>query len=139
MIVNHIDTPGYEAVPWTVPATREEAGVIHVLATLPEYHHRGFGKQLIAGAIELSREAGLKVLRLDMLTYNWRGRKLYESCRFKLLGTFPLHYQLLGTADLDLFELALQHLFEPALQRFRPQSRVETGNYSRFPPLRSTA
>lgn len=107
MIVNHADTPGYEAVPWGIDAAPGKTGVIHVLATLPEYHHCGFGKQLIAGAVELSREAGLKVLRLDMLRHNWRGRKLYESCGFTLVGTFPLHYQLLGTVDLDLFELAL--------------------------------
>ena len=107
MIVNHETAPGYEAASWTVDAEPEETGVIHVLATLPKYHHRGFGKQLIAGAVELSREAGLKVLRLDMLRHNWRGRKLYESCGFKLIGTFPLHYKLLGTSELDLFELAL--------------------------------
>ena len=46
MVVNHEGAPGYDAVPWTVDAPPEQVGVLHVVATLPAFHGRGFGRQL---------------------------------------------------------------------------------------------
>ena len=52
MVVNHEGEPGYEAVPWSVDAPPENVGVLHVVATLPAYHGRGFARQLLQGGME---------------------------------------------------------------------------------------
>ena len=59
MVVNHEGEPGYEAVPWSVDAPPENVGVLHVVATLPAYHGRGFARQLLQGGMEIARADGL--------------------------------------------------------------------------------
>lgn len=65
MVVNHEGANGYDAVPWAVDAAPEQVGVLHVVATLPVFHGRGFGRQLVKGAADIARAQGLVVLRLD--------------------------------------------------------------------------
>lgn len=65
MVVNHEGAPGYNAVPWAVDAAPEQVGVLHVVATLPAFHGRGFGRQLVNGAADIARAQGLVALRLD--------------------------------------------------------------------------
>ncbi|MFR7404808.1 MAG: GNAT family N-acetyltransferase [Coriobacteriaceae bacterium] len=85
MVVNHEGAPGYNAVPWAVDAAPEQVGVLHVVATLPAFHGRGFGRQLVNGAADIARAQGLVALRLDTFP-NVRGRGLYESCGFEDKG-----------------------------------------------------
>lgn len=107
MVVNHEGAPGYDAVPWTVDAPPEQVGVLHVVATLPAFHGRGFGRQLVKGAADIARAQGLVVLRLDTFPHNVRGRGLYESCGFGDRGEWPAHYPALGDIQVAMYELAL--------------------------------
>lgn len=107
MVVNHEGAPGYDAVPWTVDAPPEQVGVLHVVATLPVFHGRGFGRQLVKGAADIARAQGLVVLRLDTFPHNVRGRGLYESCSFSDRGEWPVHYPALGDIQVAMYELAL--------------------------------
>lgn len=107
MVVNHEGAPGYDAVPWTVDAPPEQVGVLHVVATLPAFHGRGFGRQLVKGASDIARAQGLVVLRLDTFPHNVRGRGLYESCGFSDRGEWPVHYPALGDIQVAMYELAL--------------------------------
>ena len=107
MVVNHEGEPGYEAVPWRVDAPSENVGVLHVVATLPAYHGRGFARQLLQGGMEIARADGLSVLRLDTFPYNVRGRGLYESCGFADKGEWTVYYPALGDIQVIMYELPL--------------------------------
>ena len=107
MVVNHEGAPGYDAVPWTVDAPPEQVGVLHVVATLPVFHGRGFGRQLVKGAADIARAQGLVALRLDTFPHNVRGRGLYESCGFEDKGEWTVHYPALGDIQVAMYELAL--------------------------------
>lgn len=107
MVVNHEGEPGYEAVPWSVDAPPENVGVLHVVATLPAYHGRGFARQLLQGGMEIARADGLSVLRLDTFPYNVRGRGLYESCGFADKGEWTVYYPALGDIQVIVYELPL--------------------------------
>ncbi|MEQ2811844.1 GNAT family N-acetyltransferase [Adlercreutzia equolifaciens] len=107
MVVNHEGANGYDAVPWAVDAAPEQVGVLHVVATLPVFHGRGFGRQLVKGAADIARAQGLVVLRLDTFPHNVRGRGLYESCGFSDRGEWPVHYPALGDIQVAMYELAL--------------------------------
>lgn len=107
MVVNHEGSPGYEAVPWAVDAAPECVGVLHVVATLPAYHGRGFARQLLTRGIEISRADGLAVLRLDTFPHNKRARSLYESCGFEDRGDWTVYYPALGDIQVSMYELPL--------------------------------
>lgn len=108
LVVDHECAPGYEKVPWAEPdAPLDEVGIMHAVATRPVHHGKGYARQLVNAAMELSREAGLRALRLDTLPDNVRGQGLYKSCGFTRLGAFPIFYDDLGTIDLVMFERVL--------------------------------
>ena len=107
MVVNREGANGYDAVPWAVDAPPEQVGVLHVVATLPAFHGRGFGRQLVKGAADIARAQGLVVLRLDTFPHNVRGRGLYESCGFSDRGEWSVHYPALGDIQVAKYELAL--------------------------------
>ncbi|WP_165247724.1 GNAT family N-acetyltransferase [Adlercreutzia sp. ZJ141] len=107
LVMNREGAPGYDSVPWLVPAASGEVLVLHVVATLPAYHGRGFAKQLVKAAICAAREQGARALRLDTFTTNVRGQRLYETCGFTRVGTFPVFYDDLGTVNLVMYEFAL--------------------------------
>ena len=82
--------------------------MLHVVATLPVFHGRGYARQLVAASVEAARAAGKKAVRLDTFVTNARGRRLYESCGFDCLGTQrpPLRDDL-GPTAVALYEKAL--------------------------------
>lgn len=107
LVIDHEPAPGYEQVPWQVPGRPEEIGIVHVVATLPQYHGRGFARGLMNAAIGLSRERGLKALRLDTFLDNNRSQGLYGSLGFIDHGAWPVFYDDLGTVDLKMYEYPL--------------------------------
>ena len=109
MVLNHEGANGYEHVPWRVQADLDEVLVVHVLATLPAYHGRGFARAMLQAGIDVARAAGMKAVRLDTFPFNVRARRLYESCGYADLGTYPLAYDNVddGSADFVMYEYAL--------------------------------
>lgn len=107
LVIDHQQAPGYEKVPWHVDAPLDEVGIVHAVATLPEYHGQGFASKLMAAAIDASREEGLKALRLDTFVDNVRSHGLYDKLGFVNHGTWPVFYDDLGTIGLDMFEYVL--------------------------------
>ena len=107
MVVNHDQAPGYEEVPWKIQAPVSNVGVIHSVATLPAYHGRGFATALMKGVIEMTRNEGLRSLRLDTFVDNDRSQGLYTKLGFDSLGNWPLYYDDLGTIDFAMYEYVL--------------------------------
>ncbi len=107
LVVDHNRAPGYEAVPWKVDAPIDQVGIVHIVATRPAYHGRGFAKRLLRGAIEVARAEGLRSLQLDTFVDNVRSHGLYEGLGFVNHGPWPVYYDDLGTTELDLFEYVL--------------------------------
>ncbi|MDN4469110.1 GNAT family N-acetyltransferase [Gordonibacter sp. RACS_AR68] len=106
LVLNAECDPGYDQVRWQVDAAPDEVLVVHVLATLPQFHGRGYARQLLEGAIAAAREAGAKALRLDTFTTNGRAQGLYESCGFANCGVYEDFYPHLGRGGV-LYEFAL--------------------------------
>ena len=57
------------------------------LAVLPEYRHKGYGKELVMHAIEQARKAGYTKLNLSIVEENQMLRKWYEKNGAVHLGT----------------------------------------------------
>lgn len=57
------------------------------LAVLPEYRHRGIGKQLLEHAFNKAKEAGCKIVNIGIVEENKVLRKWYELNGAKHIGT----------------------------------------------------
>lgn len=108
LVIDHDAAPGYEKVAWRVPGPPERIGIMHAVATLPEYHGRGYARQMVNEAVRLAREAGLAAIHLDTFVTNVRAHGLYGTCGFTLIGAYPVFYDDLGTVDLDMFEYVIE-------------------------------
>ena len=97
----------YERVDWHYDAKEEEVTVIHLLCVLPEYYGRGFAKEMIRYAVDLSRDIGRKVIRLDVIEGNKRAANLYLSEGFEYVGEYQVYYEDTGLADFWMYEKPL--------------------------------
>lgn len=103
-VIDHDPAPGYECAPWEVNADAHEIGIVHSVATLPQYHRRGYAEALMREAIEKCRAQGMKSLQLDTFTTNDRAHGLYRKLGFREVGPQEVFYEDLGHVTLDMFE-----------------------------------
>ena len=106
-ILNHAQGAGYDRVPWQTAAAPEAVGVLHLLAVHPDFQGRGLAKALLQRAAAEGRSRGDGVIRLDTLTWNLPGRRLYEGFGFQWRGDFDLTYPTTGTIPFSMYELAI--------------------------------
>ena len=83
VIVNHVfeDPTSYD-LPWLIDCSRDEALVVHVLATAPEYRGAGIARDLLFHVIDTARSQNMRSMRLEVAENNTPAVKLYESCGF---------------------------------------------------------
>ena len=62
------------------------------LAVLPEYRHKGIGKQLLEHAVITARNSGCKLMNIGIVEENQRLRKWYESNGAIHLGTHKFDF-----------------------------------------------
>lgn len=107
LVIDRSPAPGYEKVPWKIDAPASEVGIMHSVATRAKHHGKGFGTALLLGAIDGSREEGLRSLQLDTFIDNVRSHGLYNKLGFINHGAWPVYYDGFGTMELDFFEYVL--------------------------------
>ena len=106
-ILNHTQGQGYDRVAWKRDAPPERVGVLHLLAVHPAAQGKGVAKALLGEAERLSQARGDAAIRLDTLTWNLPGRRLYEGFGFEHRGDYDLHYPTTGTIPFSMYELGL--------------------------------
>ena len=107
-ILNHSQGDGYDRVLWKTDAEADKTAVIHLLAVDPAQHGKGIGKALLRKAVEVCREAGDEVIRLDTLPRNIPGQRLYEGFGFQNCGEVELTYASTGTIPFRMYEYVLR-------------------------------
>lgn len=84
--LNGIQLPEYDKIPWSIPAEREEVGVIHTLCIHPGQSGKGYAKQMAAFCEETARAQGKTVIRLDTWEGNVPANHLYPSIGYRFAG-----------------------------------------------------
>lgn len=84
--LNGIQLPEYDQIPWSIPAEREEVGVIHTLCIHPGQSGKGYAKQMAAFCEETARAQGKTVIRLDTWEGNVPANHLYPSIGYRFAG-----------------------------------------------------
>lgn len=87
MILNQLQPPEYEPIEWQYQAKASEVLAIHTLCISPAYSGRGYGKQMIAFAIQRAGEIQCKAVRLDTWAENKPAASLYQGMGFRLAGS----------------------------------------------------
>lgn len=105
-LVPHED-PEYAAIPWPTRCQPDEVAVIHLLAVHPQARGRSLGLQMVKKAIRLAREAGKRVIHLDVMPGNLAASRIYLQAGFDLVGTFKIFYEDTGLADFEMYECVL--------------------------------
>ena len=96
-IIDHNCDPAYHSVQWQINAKTEEVMILHALRVLPEYGGRGYAKQLVRHAIQISKEMGRKAIRLDCIEGNDIPQKMYQSLGFQYIDSVRITYPDIGT------------------------------------------
>ena len=85
--LNGIQLPEYDQIPWSIPAEREEVGVIHTLCIHPARSGRGYAGQMVAFCEETARALGKTAMRLDTWEGNAPANHLYPSLGYRFAGS----------------------------------------------------
>lgn len=87
MILNDFQPEDYAKIKWLYLAAPSDVLVIHTLCIPPSQSGRGYGRAMVQYAVDLAREQGCKVLRLDTWAENKPAALLYEKQDFRYAGT----------------------------------------------------
>lgn len=107
-ILSQGQTKEYEQVPWTRDVPSDKVAVLHLLATDRELQGQGIGTRLLQEAVHVAAERGDEVIRLDTLTYNIPGQKLYEKFGFVCSGDVEIYYPTTGKIPFRMYEYFIQ-------------------------------
>ena len=75
---------------------------LHKLAVRPERHGQGLAHELLAHAVRLTRERGLRFLRLDCISGRPKLRAVYESFGFRHHSEIRIGSKLFDRFELDV-------------------------------------
>lgn len=107
-ILTQGQTKEYEQVPWTRDVPTDKVAVLHLLATDRELQGQGIGTHLLQAAVRVAEERGDEVIRLDTLTYNIPGQKLYMKFGFTCCGDVEIYYPTTGKIPFRMYEYFIQ-------------------------------
>lgn len=97
----------YPMVDWPTKAAGHQIGVLHLLGVHPQYRGQGIARQILKAALKAAKDAGLKVVHLDVLKGNVPAEKLYENNGFKVVERLILHYDDIGDQAATVMECVL--------------------------------
>ncbi|MCQ2593157.1 MAG: GNAT family N-acetyltransferase [Treponema sp.] len=96
-IINQEQPDFYQKYNWTIPATVQEALVLHTFAVDTNYQGAGYGRFFMNFYEDLARKKGCKVLRLDTTLTNLPAQSFYKKLGFRITGQFECDPNGIGT------------------------------------------
>ena len=105
--LNGIQLPEYGAIPWTIPAEREQVAVIHTLCIHPAASGQGRAKQMVTFCEEEARRQGKTVMRLDTWEGNLPANRMYPALGYRYAGAAEFFFQGFIHEILNCYEKAL--------------------------------
>ena len=105
--LNGIQLPEYDAIPWSIPADREQVGVIHTLCIHPACGGRGLARRMVAFCEAEARRQGKTVMRLDTWEGNLPANRMYPALGYRYAGAAEFFFQGFLRETLNCYEKAL--------------------------------
>ena len=105
--LNGIQLPEYDAIPWTIPAERNQVAVIHTLCIHPARAGRGLARRMVAFCEEETRRQGKAVMRLDTWEGNLPANRMYPVLGYRYAGAAEFFFQGFIREILNCYEKKL--------------------------------
>lgn len=105
--LNGIQLPEYDDISWTIPAEREQVGVIHTLCIHPARSGKGYAKQMVKFCEDTARAQGKTVIRLDTWEGNVPANHMYPSLGYRFAGGTEFFFHGYIHEILNCYEKAL--------------------------------
>lgn len=105
--LNGEQLPEYDAIPWSIPARRDQVGVIHTLCIHPDWSGRGLARELAAFCEAECRRQGKTVIRLDTWEGNLPANRLYPSIGYRYAGAAEFFFMGFIHETLNCYEKLL--------------------------------
>ena len=105
--LNGEQLPEYSAIPWSIPASPEEVGVIHTLCIHPAAAGQGRAREMVAFCEDECRRQGKTVMRLDTWEGNAPANHLYPSQGYRFAGATEFFFQGFVHEILNCYEKKL--------------------------------
>ena len=107
MVVNQSCNEAYQKVNWPAVRDQKDFVVIHMLGVHRDFCGKGYAKEMVKYALNLSREVGMKAVRLDVLEGNIPAERLYSGLGFSYAGMVPMFYEDTGWKNFKAYEYVL--------------------------------
>ena len=104
VILNGVQLPEYDRIPWSFQAEQEQVGVIHTLVVSPRWAGKGKAREVVAFCEEECRRQGCTVMRLDTYEGNLPANKMYPKLGYRLAGATEFFFQGLIHEVLNCYE-----------------------------------
>lgn len=105
--LNGEQLPEYDAIPWSIPAERDQVGVIHTLCIHPAWSGKGLARQMALFCEEEARRLGKTVIRLDTWEGNLPANRLYPSIGYRYAGAAEFFFMGFIRETLNCYEKSL--------------------------------
>ena len=93
VILNGVQLPEYDAIPWQFPADPGQVAVIHTLVISPRWAGRGKAREFVSFCEEEARRQGKTVMRLDTYEGNAPANAMYPRLGYRLAGATQFFFQ----------------------------------------------
>lgn len=108
VILNSECNDGYFGLPWQIECDNDDVLIPHALAVHPNMQGQGVGKTVVSDIIEIAKNSGKKVIRLDILGTNKIAERLYTVMGFQFIKAENMFYEDTGWTEYKMFELILK-------------------------------
>lgn len=107
VILNGIQLPEYDLIPWQFEAHREQVMVIHTLVVGPRFAGQGRAREMVAFCEEEGRRQGKTVMRLDTYVGNAPANAMYPKLGYRFAGQARFLFQGFLDEMLNCYEKKL--------------------------------
>ncbi len=105
--LNGEQLPEYDEIPWSIPAERNQVGVIHTLCIHPDCAGHGYARQMVDFCEAEARRLGKTVIRLDTWEGNRPANHLYPSHGYRFAGATEFFFMGFIHETLNCYEKLL--------------------------------
>ena len=105
--LNGEQLPEYDEIPWSIPAQRNQVGVIHTLCIHPGCAGHGYARQMVDFCEAEARRLGKTVMRLDTWEGNCPANHLYATHGYRLAGATEFFFMGFIHETLNCYEKLL--------------------------------
>ena len=105
--LNGEQLPEYSLIPWSLPASPEQIGVIHTLCIHPACSGRGYARQMVAFCEAEARRQGRTVIRLDTWEGNLPANRMYPALGYRYAGAAEFFFMGFVHEILNCYEKKL--------------------------------